>query len=374
MLGSFVECVSRSSDRWRSGATTARRWRCRARRNGCSWPLLAAGAPGVVSTDRLVETLWNGDRPAERAQVAAGPPRPPAQRAGAGPAAGLDRAATSSVGAPATRWRRPPTTSTPCGIGDLAARGRALGWPRATPAEAERLLCAAALGLWRGEPYARLAGRAVRRDGAAAAGRGAGRRRWPALLEARLALGRHAEVVAGAGAAASPRSRCGRSGGACWCWRSTAPAGRAMRWPRGAGPGGARRASSAPIPVRGCARLEAAVLAQDPALDARRRRAGPPPAGRTCRTVCPYKGLAAYQVDRRRAVPRPRAAGRPGWWRGWSTHRCWSSPGPSGAGKSSLVRAGLVPALARRRAARQPRPGGRSSSPRDDARSTRSPR
>ena len=69
--------------------------------------VLVAGAPDVVSRDRIEHVLWNGDRPASRAEVAAGAPGAPAQRPGARPPAGLDRA-----------LRRPP--------GDrLRAHGRA---------------------------------------------------------------------------------------------------------------------------------------------------------------------------------------------------------------------------------------------------------
>jgi hypothetical protein len=78
----------------------------------------------------------------------------------------------------------------------------------------------------------------------------------------------------------SPRSRCGRSGGACWSWRSTAPSARrtrssALRRARttladelGVDPGPALR------------ELEAEVLAQSPSLDIPRQRPVHTPAGR----------------------------------------------------------------------------------------------
>ena len=43
----------------------------------------------------------------------------------------------------------------------------------------------------------------------------------------------------------------------------------------------------------------------------------------------------------------------PRWWRAWPARRCSGIVGPSGSGKSSALRAGLLPALARGRAARQ---------------------
>lgn len=118
-------------------------------------------------------------------------------------------------------------------------------------------------------------------------------------------------------------------------------------------------------------RVETAILAQDPALDLPSRGTGAGAAGdlqsgtsgtptTTAGRVtgsCPFKGLAAYQVEdaalfhgRRRLVD-------------GLVRRLVDAPvtvvsGPSGAGKSSVVRAGLVPALAgeRWRAARRGTP------------------
>src|SRR5687768_11158949 len=112
--------------------------------------VLAAGSPDVVSTDRIVETLWNGDRPAsaqkslqvhlvhlrsalepERARGEAGRY---VVRRGTGyalttPAADVDA-------------RR---------VGELAARARGR-LAAGDPGEAVRLV-SAGLALWRGEPY-----------------------------------------------------------------------------------------------------------------------------------------------------------------------------------------------------------------------------
>ncbi len=96
--------------------------------------------------------------------------------------------------------------------------------------------------------------------------------------------------------------------------------------------------------------VEAAVLAQDPALDAASRRAPSPPRPPIPAppdvATCPYKGLATYEATDA-ALFRGRSR--------LVTHlvaRLVDAPllvvsGPSGAGKSSVVRAGLVPALAR---------------------------
>ena len=79
-----------------------------------------------------------------------------------------------------------------------------------------------------------------------------------------------------------------------------------------------------------------------------RRRSPPPSRRRRSADDCPYKGLAAYDVDDAEAF-----FGRDGEVAA-CLERLRSTPllvvtGPSGCGKSSLVRAGLVPALAARR-------------------------
>ena len=204
-------------------------------------------------------------------------------------------------------------------------------------------MLSAALALWRGEPYG---------DWPDASFADAERRRLAevrtgavtALLEARLALGEHAEVVAETERllAEDPLQeewwrllvlalyRCGRQGDALAAVGAGASGPRRRSWARSrtaaAGDRGGRpRPGPGARPARG--------------------RSRPPPVRRPDVATCPYKGLATYQAadaalfhGRGRLVTRLVA-------------RLVDAPllvvsGASGAGKSSLVRAGLVPALA----------------------------
>ena len=305
--------------------------------------LLAAGAPGAVSVDRLTESLWDGERPASarkslqihlvRLRSALEPQRPRGSpgrlvvRRGAGYSLAVTAHELDALG-----------------VGELVSRGRAL-LGAGDAAGAERVLTAT-VGLWRGEPY---------EDWPDAPFAVAERRRLAelraaalaALFEARLALGRPAEVVAdlqGLVADDPLREdwwrllvlalyRSGRQGVALAALQR---ARQTLADELGADPGPQLQA------------LERAVLAQDAALDAP-VSAVPPPDGRPAprpptATACPYKGLAPYQAadadlfrGRDRMVTRLVA-------------RLVDAPlvvvsGPSGAGKSSLVRAGLLPAL-----------------------------
>jgi DNA-binding SARP family transcriptional activator/WD40 repeat protein len=306
--------------------------------------LLAAGAPGPVSVDRLADGLWDGDRPPTarkslqihlvRLRRALEPQRP---RGSPGRLV-VRRGAGYSLVATADELDA-------LRIGELVSRGRAL-LAGGDAAGAEQALTTA-LGLWRGEPYQDwpdapfAAGERTRLAELRAAAHAA-------LLEARLELGRHAEVVGDLQAlvAEDPLRedwwrllvlafyRSGRQGDALAALQR---ARRVLADELGADPGPQLRA------------LERAVLAQDPGLDAP-ATAGPPngapgppePTG----AVCPYKGLATYQASdaalfhgRGRMVTRLVA-------------RLVDTPlvavsGSSGAGKSSLVRAGLLPALSR---------------------------
>lgn len=308
--------------------------------------LLAAGAPGAVSADRLVASLWNGDRPPTarkslqihlvRLRSALEPQRPRGSpgryvvRRGAGYAL----AATSDE-------------LDALGIAERVSRGRALLGAGDAPG-AERAL-AEALALWRGEPY---------EDWPDAPFAEAERRRLAelracaltGLLDARLALGMHTEIVGDLEAlvAGDPLRedwwrllvlalyRSGRQGDALAALQR---ARRVLADELGADPGPQLRA------------VESAVLVQDPALQGPAHAAVPTvgePRARTqpVSTACPYKGLAAYEATdaglfhgRDRLVTRLVA-------------RLVDAPlvvvsGSSGAGKSSLVRAGLLPALAR---------------------------
>ena len=297
--------------------------------------VLSAGAPGVVSTDRIVEELWNGDRPAVarkslqvhlvHLRTALEPDRPRGStgryvvRRGSGYAL-----AAGEVDA--------------LQIAELATRGRAR-LSSGDPAEAARLL-STALELWRGDPYG---------DWPDASFADAERRRLTevrtgavtALLEARLALGQSADVIAEAERllTGDPLQeewwrllvlalyRAGRQGDSL---SAVARARAVLVEQLGADPGPRLRA------------VEAAVLAQDSALDL----AIPSPSVRPPPdvSVCPYKGLAAYQ-----AADAPLFHGR-GRMVTRLVARLVDAPllvvsGSSGAGKSSLVRAGLVPAL-----------------------------
>ena len=305
--------------------------------------VLTAGAPGVVSTDRLTDALWNGNAPASahkslqahvvRLRSALEPDRPkgsPGQyvvRRGPGYALTVGRGDIDALR-----------------IGDLAARGRAQ-LAAGDPDAAEQLL-GSAVGLWRGEPYgdwpdAPFAETERRRLAELRNGALAG------LFEARLQLGRHADVLPELEVlvAEDPLQedwwrllvlalyRAGRQADALAAARRI----RALL---------AEELGTEPGPE--LRRMEAAVLAQDPSLQPGTRE--PAPTGRgpapALRGACPYKGLAAYQVD-----DAPLFHGRQRLVAGLVARLVDASvivvSGPSGAGKSSVVRAGLVPALAR---------------------------
>ncbi|MGY1726572.1 BTAD domain-containing putative transcriptional regulator [Geodermatophilus sp. SYSU D01062] len=300
--------------------------------------VLTAGAPGVVPTDRITDVLWDGAPPPTarkslqahvvRLRSALEPGRPHGSpgryvaRRGPGYALTVDRSDVDALH-----------------VGDLAARGRA-HLAAGAPAEAEEAL-SEALRLWRGEPYADWPDAefaAVERRRLAEVRTGV----LTGLHEARLALGRHAEVLPEAErlVAEDPLQedrwrllvlalyRSGRQADALAALRRVRGL---LAEELGASPGPALRG------------LEAAVLAQDPALDLPASPGGTAavPSGTS---VCPYKGLAAYRAEdaplfrgRRRLVATLVA-------------RLVDAPmvvvsGPSGAGKSSAVRAGLVPAL-----------------------------
>ncbi|PWW22892.1 DNA-binding SARP family transcriptional activator [Geodermatophilus normandii] len=301
--------------------------------------VLAAGAPGTVSTDRIADVLWDGTPPPTarkslqahvvRLRSALEPGRPRGSpgryvaRRGPGYALTVDRADLDALHA-----------------GDLAARGRAHLLAGA-PAEAVTEL-SAALALWRGDPYADWPD----------AGFAEGERRRLAevrtgaltgLHEARLALGQHALVLPEVERLVTEEPlredwwrllvlalyRAGRQADALAATRRV----RALL---------AEELGAAPGPaLRG---IEAAVLAQDPVLDLPAPPPaapdGPPPGA----ARCPYKGLAAYQAE-----DAPLFRGRARLVAGLVA-RLVDAPltvvsGPSGAGKSSAVRAGLVPAL-----------------------------
>jgi DNA-binding SARP family transcriptional activator/WD40 repeat protein len=297
--------------------------------------VLAAGAPAVVPTDRIAEELWDGDPPASarkslqahlvRLRSALEPDRPRGStgryvvRRGPGYALAVGRADLDALA-----------------LADLAARGRA-ALAAGDPAAAADLL-GAALDLWRGEPYA---------DWPDAPFAAAERRRLTELrdgartacTEARLALGEAAALVPDLESLLTEQPlreewwrllvlalyRAGRQADALGAARR---ARAVLAEELGADPGPALRA------------VEAAVLAQDPVLDP-----VPPPAPAPASGACPHLGLRAYRAeDASLFAGRERVVAT-------LVARLVDVPllvvsGPSGAGKSSVVRAGLVPALA----------------------------
>jgi DNA-binding SARP family transcriptional activator/WD40 repeat protein len=307
---------------------------------------LAAGAPGVVSADRLAETLWDGEPPPTarkslqahlvRLRRSLEPDRPKGStgryvvRRGTGYALALPHGDIDALS-----------------LGNLAARGRA-ELSSGHAAEAVGTL-AAALDLWRGEPYAdwpdaSFADGERRRLTEVRAGAAA------ALLEAQLALGGHSDVIP-----ELERLVADEPLREDW-WRLLMLA--LYRGGRQADAMAAGRRARALLaeelgadPGPGLREMEAAILAQDPALDLAASRAPPSPASPPTRPgtavvgACPYKGLAAYQVSdaaifhgRQRLVSS--LIGR------LVDARLVVVSGPSGAGKSSVARAGVLPALA----------------------------
>ena len=242
----------------------------------------------VVSTDRLIDALWEDEPPATAAKGAPGLHLPAAQGAGERAAGDKDAGLRPA--------RRETTSSTSSASNACSSEGR--------PKEA--------LALWRGQPlsdvaYSRFAQAEIAR-----------------LEELRL-------VGAGGADRARPRGRPSRrprrrAGGA----RPRAPAARAAARPADARPlplrapgGGARglpggpqhalRGARASSPAAALRELQQAILNQDPALDAsvdraasrdgRRgtdRRADEPPASCARRSACSMctRGCRAQTADR----------------------------------------------------------------------------
>ena len=248
-------------------------------------------------------------RPAgDRAQVPAGPPRPPAQRPRARPATRLDRPVRRPPRAPVTRSADREDIDA-LRIADLAARGRAR-LAAGDAAEAVRALTAA-LDLWRGEPYG---------DWPDAPFADAERRR---LAEVRTGAARRRCSRPGSRSGRTPRSlaeperllaedplqeewwrllvlalyRCGRQGDAL-----AAVA---------AGSGRARRAAGRRTRARRCARWRPRSSPRTRRWISPSRRPRHAPAGAAGAGVVPVQGPGRLPGGRRAAVPRPRAAGLP---------------------------------------------------------------
>ena len=167
-----------------------------------------------------------------------------------------------------------------------------------------------------------------------------------ALLTAELALGRHADVLPELERLVAEEPLQER-----W-WRLLMLAlYRAGRQADALGAGRRARALLAEElgadPGPGLRAMEAAILAQDPAIDlvVPTRQVVVADGHQRPAPTCPYKGLAAYQAADA-ALFRGRARLVAGLVGRLADASLLVVSGPSGAGKSSVVRAGLVPALA----------------------------
>jgi WD40 repeat protein/DNA-binding SARP family transcriptional activator len=302
--------------------------------------ILAAEANRTVSVPRLVDLLWDGSPPSTavktlqshvtRLRTALEPMRPTGSagryvvRRGPGYALAVDRDEIDAVQ-----------------FTDLVARGRAR-LVSGSPAEARDEI-ARALALWRGMPYA---------DWAEAAFAEAERRKLAEVrvtavegrLDADLALGRHAEVIPELEQLVVDEPL--HEG---WWSRLMLALYRAGR--QGDALAAARRARSTLANELGIdpgpelIRLEGAILAQDPSLDAPPAAPAPSRLRHVTPVMCPYKGLAAYGPEEaalfygRSRLTRTLVATL-------VDSRLLVVSGPSGAGKSSVVLAGLLPAVA----------------------------
>jgi DNA-binding SARP family transcriptional activator len=256
--------------------------------------VLAASAPAVVSTDRLVDTLWAGAPPATarrslqahlvhlRSALEPGRPRGSSDLVlsrGGGYVLGMDRADLDVLA-----------------FADLVSRGRSrLGTGDEAAAVAD---LGEALRLWRGEPYA---------DWPQAAFAEPERRRLGELratavtgrIEARLALGEAVDVV-------PELEECVVEEPLREDWWRLLMLARYRAGRQADALAAGRRARTLLAAELGCApgpalrSMEAAILAQDPALDAPRRGAAPP-----ARTTGPV--LVAVPAARSVAPP-PRLA------------------------------------------------------------------
>ena len=299
--------------------------RCRARRNACSWPSWPRGRPGwsaPTGSRRRSGTATRRPRRASRCRPTscgcAARSSPTGRRA--------RRAGTSSAGARATRWRwsgRPSTRS-----GSVTSRpGVTPGWPRGRGGRAGRSRCCRRR--CGGGALRRLAGRAVRRDRATPAGRRSGGApstaswrpvwRWagtPRCCRARAAL--------------TARTRSGRTGGGCSCWRSTGPVGAADALAAGRRARALLAEELGSIRARGCGRWRRRSWRRTRRWTGRPRRPNRVPVrpGAAGGRV-PVQGPGRLPGGGRGAVPRPPSARRPAWWAASSTRRSSWSPDPA---------------------------------------------
>ena len=343
--------------------------------------ILALHPGEIVSTERLIEGLWGEQPPADRRQAGAALRVAAAQGADRERRRQGDRHARPRLraAARARRRRRRPLRAVAGATASRARRSRCGAGRRSTTS---------------------LTSRSRRRRSAAS--RSCGWRRsssrstptsWPAATSR----------SSPSSTRSSRRSRCASTSTPSGCSRCTAAAARPTRspptgrpaahwlsrwassrgrscgactrrsWPRT--PRSRRRPPSpsgrAPTPLR---RVDAAVgraaneraglrAAEDEVADGvEELQAARTASARS--VACPFKGLASFDVDDARVLLRPRAARRRARRAAGRRRRCWAIVGPSGSGKSSALRAGLLPALAARRAARQRALGDRAAAAR----------
>jgi DNA-binding SARP family transcriptional activator len=300
--------------------------------------LLVLNANRVVSSDRVLDEVWNGNPPASGAKALAfhvsrlRDALAPGRRSGDS-AGGLETEAGGYV------LRIDPEAIDAARFERLARDGHAR--LLAGDAAGARDLLAGALALWRGEAladvaYAELAQAAIRRLDGLRLGAQEDR------LEAELELGGHTAVIGELEALVAVNPLRERLRGLLML--ALYRAGRQAEALRVAGDG--RRLVSDELgidPSPELLVLEGRILAQDPGLDV--PRVAPDGA---VRPRNPYKGLRAFsEADApdffgrealvRRLLARLAEVARTG--------RILTVAGPSGSGKSSVVRAGLVPAL-----------------------------
>jgi DNA-binding SARP family transcriptional activator/WD40 repeat protein len=307
--------------------------------------LLTLRANELVGSDRLVEELWGESPPATAHKMLHNQVSALRQA--------LGRNGRLETHGSAYRLNVAAGERDVDRFDDLVARGRAQ--LEADPASAAETL-REALGLWRGPPLADLAFESFAQTEIARLEE----RRWAAFeawVEAELALGRHAELVAELEAAVAAQPLREQLHGQLMLalYRSGRQAEALAAYRR------ARTTLVEEIGVEPHAELRAlheAILAQDAALrsaeaelsddllalqvlDARSPRpGGEAPAA----VVCPFMGLATFDAahagyffgrERLVAALVARLVGSP----------LLAVIGPSGSGKSSVVRAGLLPAL-----------------------------
>ena len=317
----------RSSCRRRAGAAARARRRRRRRSSARRRARVAARALGRRARRRAARVValtgpagsarpaWRPSSP--RRSTGAAPPccTRPARPRGVGAARSTARDATRADAARGRRRRSRPTRTRP--RSSAGARGRPTC--RCSCSRSPRTR-----GGWPArEPDAALDARAARRRGGARDRRAPTPRRTPPTTCRRAAL-----LEASGGV---PRARP----------RGRGPVGA----PRGGAPGRARSPGGPRPAAPSCARWRSELAGGVVELQTARERAAPEPAT-TAPVVCPFKGLASFEADdapyffgRERLVAElvARLVGAP----------LLGVVGPSGSGKSSVVRAGLLPALAR---------------------------